>query len=129
MWAEASAGREPVAGSHGHPQVPTRGLPVSGPWEDGAELAPWGGRTARLSGSAWDWESLTESLTTGQLSSVSLQVLLYLSGGYYALYFLATLLMIIYKSESFLMFALERVGEGQREGGTESQTGSRLPSC
>ncbi|XP_047732954.1 transmembrane protein 80 isoform X1 [Prionailurus viverrinus] len=43
----------------------------------------------------------TESLTTGQLSSVSLQVLLYLSGGYYALYFLATLLMIIYKSQVF----------------------------
>ncbi|XP_045342386.1 transmembrane protein 80 isoform X1 [Leopardus geoffroyi] len=35
------------------------------------------------------------------LSSVSLQVLLYLSGGYYALYFLATLLMIIYKSQVF----------------------------
>ncbi|XP_042815668.1 transmembrane protein 80 isoform X2 [Panthera tigris] len=103
VTGEECGRKPPQAGSrwpglHGHPQVPTLGLPVSGPWEDGAELAPWGGRTARLSGSAWDWESLTESLTTGQLSSVSLQVLLYLSGGYYALYFLATLLLIIYKS-------------------------------
>ncbi|XP_077629504.1 transmembrane protein 80 isoform X1 [Crocuta crocuta] len=39
-----------------------------------------------------------ESLTAGQLSSVSLQVLLYLSAAYCALYFLATLLMIVYKS-------------------------------
>ncbi|XP_060463581.2 transmembrane protein 80 isoform X1 [Panthera onca] len=99
-WKPPQAGSR-WPGLHGHPQVPTLGLPVSGPWEDGAELAPWGGRTARLSGSAWDWESLTESLTTGQLSSVSLQMLLYLSGGYYALYFLATLLLIIYKSQVF----------------------------
>ncbi|XP_029813032.1 LOW QUALITY PROTEIN: transmembrane protein 80, partial [Suricata suricatta] len=35
------------------------------------------------------------------LSSVSLQVLLYLSAAYYALYFLATLLMIGYKSQVF----------------------------
>lgn len=35
-----------------------------------------------------------------QLSSVSLQMLLCLSGAYDALYFLATLLLIIYKSES-----------------------------
>uniref|UniRef100_A0A452S8V8 Transmembrane protein 80 n=1 Tax=Ursus americanus TaxID=9643 RepID=A0A452S8V8_URSAM len=42
-----------------------------------------------------------ESLTAGQLSSVSLQVLLYLSGAYYALYFLATLLMVVYKSQVF----------------------------
>ncbi|XP_026346195.2 transmembrane protein 80 isoform X2 [Ursus americanus] len=35
------------------------------------------------------------------LSSVSLQVLLYLSGAYYALYFLATLLMVVYKSQVF----------------------------
>uniref|UniRef100_A0A8C8YBE9 Transmembrane protein 80 n=1 Tax=Panthera leo TaxID=9689 RepID=A0A8C8YBE9_PANLE len=106
VTGEECGRKPPQAGSrwpglHGHPQVPTLGLPVSGPWEDGAELAPWGGRTARLSGSAWDWGSLTESLTTGQLSSVSLQVLLYLSGGYYALYFLATLLLIIYKSQVF----------------------------
>uniref|UniRef100_A0A8C9DBR3 Transmembrane protein 80 n=1 Tax=Panthera leo TaxID=9689 RepID=A0A8C9DBR3_PANLE len=32
------------------------------------------------------------------------KLLLYLSGGYYALYFLATLLLIIYKSESFLIY-------------------------
>lgn len=41
-----------------------------------------------------------ESLTAGQLSSVSLQLLLSLSGAYCALYLLATLLMIVYKSES-----------------------------
>ncbi|XP_034500761.1 transmembrane protein 80 [Ailuropoda melanoleuca] len=35
------------------------------------------------------------------LSSVSLQVLLYLSGAYHALYFLATLLMVVYKSQVF----------------------------
>ncbi|XP_064432003.1 transmembrane protein 80 isoform X3 [Mirounga angustirostris] len=35
------------------------------------------------------------------LSSVSLQVLFCLSGAYYALYFLATLLMITYKSQVF----------------------------
>ncbi|XP_039077439.1 transmembrane protein 80 isoform X1 [Hyaena hyaena] len=42
-----------------------------------------------------------ESLTAGQLSSVSLQVLLYLSAAYCALYFLATLLLIVYKSQVF----------------------------
>ncbi|KAM5186352.1 transmembrane protein 80 [Callospermophilus lateralis] len=41
------------------------------------------------------------SLTTHQLSSVPLQVLSHLSGLYYTLYFLATLLMIIYKSQVF----------------------------
>uniref|UniRef100_H0XD67 Transmembrane protein 80 n=2 Tax=Otolemur garnettii TaxID=30611 RepID=H0XD67_OTOGA len=35
------------------------------------------------------------------LSSVPLQMLFYLSGMYYALYFLATLLMIVYKSQVF----------------------------
>ncbi|XP_012507434.1 PREDICTED: LOW QUALITY PROTEIN: transmembrane protein 80 [Propithecus coquereli] len=35
------------------------------------------------------------------LSSVPLQMLFYLSGMYYALYFLATLLMIMYKSQVF----------------------------
>ncbi|XP_022362847.1 transmembrane protein 80 isoform X3 [Enhydra lutris kenyoni] len=35
------------------------------------------------------------------LSSVSLQLLLYLSGAYCALYFLATLLMMMYKSQVF----------------------------
>ncbi|XP_073868886.1 transmembrane protein 80 isoform X5 [Macaca fascicularis] len=35
------------------------------------------------------------------LSSVPLQMLFYLSGTYYALYFLATLLMITYKSQVF----------------------------
>ncbi|XP_044115838.1 transmembrane protein 80 isoform X2 [Neovison vison] len=42
-----------------------------------------------------------ESLTAGQLSSVSLQLLLSLSGAYCALYLLATLLMIVYKSQVF----------------------------
>uniref|UniRef100_A0A7N9CEM8 Transmembrane protein 80 n=1 Tax=Macaca fascicularis TaxID=9541 RepID=A0A7N9CEM8_MACFA len=37
----------------------------------------------------------------GELSSVPLQMLFYLSGTYYALYFLATLLMITYKSQVF----------------------------
>lgn len=51
-----------------------------------------GGGSARL--------QARESLTAGQLSSVSLQLLLSLSGAYCALYLLATLLMIVYKSES-----------------------------
>lgn len=37
-------------------------------------------------------------MITYQLSSVPLQMLFHLSGLYYALYFLATLLMIVYKS-------------------------------
>ncbi|CAM4584397.1 unnamed protein product [Caretta caretta] len=36
-----------------------------------------------------------------QLSSVPLQILFYLNGFYYIFYFLATLLMIIYKSQVF----------------------------
>ncbi|KAH0621007.1 hypothetical protein JD844_021989 [Phrynosoma platyrhinos] len=36
-----------------------------------------------------------------QLSSVPLQILLYLNGMYYIFYFFATLLMIIYKSQVF----------------------------
>ncbi|KAM9081244.1 transmembrane protein 80 isoform 3-T5 [Megaptera novaeangliae] len=35
------------------------------------------------------------------LSSLPLQMLLYLSGTYYALYFLATLLLAVYKSQVF----------------------------
>lgn len=46
------------------------------------------------------WLLAPESLTPCQLSSVLLQMLLYLSGMYCALYFLATLLMIAYKSKS-----------------------------
>lgn len=56
--------------------------------------APWGGRAGRARLQA------RESLTAGQLSSVSLQLLLYLSGACWALHLLATLLMILYKSES-----------------------------
>lgn len=41
-----------------------------------------------------------ESLTAGQLSSLPLQALLHLSGACYSLYFLATLLLIAYKSKS-----------------------------
>ncbi|XP_019402859.1 PREDICTED: transmembrane protein 80-like isoform X2 [Crocodylus porosus] len=39
--------------------------------------------------------------TSSVLSSVPLQILLYLNGIYYIFYFLATLLMIIYKSQVF----------------------------
>ncbi|XP_077177502.1 transmembrane protein 80 [Paroedura picta] len=39
--------------------------------------------------------------TSVVLSSVSLQILFYLNGLYYLFYFLATLLMIIYKSQVF----------------------------
>ncbi|XP_027950037.1 transmembrane protein 80 isoform X1 [Eumetopias jubatus] len=51
--------------------------------------------------------SLTDMLcfpgraSSAVLSSISLQVLFCLSGAYYALYFLATLLMITYKSQVF----------------------------
>ncbi|XP_014437992.1 transmembrane protein 80 [Tupaia chinensis] len=41
------------------------------------------------------------SLTTHQLSSVPLQALLYLSGACCALYFPATLLLMVYKSQAF----------------------------
>uniref|UniRef100_A0A2K5QJD2 Transmembrane protein 80 n=1 Tax=Cebus imitator TaxID=2715852 RepID=A0A2K5QJD2_CEBIM len=41
------------------------------------------------------------SLATHQLSSVPLQMLFYISGTYYTLYFLATLLIITYKSQVF----------------------------
>lgn len=46
------------------------------------------------------WLLVPKSLTPCQLSSVLLQMLLCLSGTYCALYFLATLLMIMYKSKS-----------------------------
>ncbi|NXC50027.1 TMM80 protein, partial [Penelope pileata] len=39
--------------------------------------------------------------TTSQLSSVPLQILFYVNGFYYIFYFLATLAMIIYKSQVF----------------------------
>ncbi|CAM4571773.1 unnamed protein product [Lepidochelys olivacea] len=39
--------------------------------------------------------------TSSVLSSVPLQILFYLNGFYYIFYFLATLLMIIYKSQVF----------------------------
>ncbi|XP_059253732.1 transmembrane protein 80 isoform X5 [Mustela nigripes] len=72
-------------GPRGHLQVP---LAAGG-------CAPWGGRAGRARLQA------RESLTAGQLSSVSLQLLLYLSGACWALHLLATLLMILYKSQVF----------------------------
>uniref|UniRef100_A0A2K5DR38 Transmembrane protein 80 n=1 Tax=Aotus nancymaae TaxID=37293 RepID=A0A2K5DR38_AOTNA len=39
--------------------------------------------------------------TTHQLSSLPLQMLFYVSGTYYTLYFLATLLIVTYKSQMF----------------------------
>ncbi|KAB1251639.1 Transmembrane protein 80 [Camelus dromedarius] len=59
-----------------------------------------GGRDGAESGGKMA-ASRRESLTTGQLSSVPLQALLYLRGTYFALYFLATLLMVMYKSQVF----------------------------
>lgn len=56
----------------------------------GPKVGPWAGLSAGL-----------ESLTAGQLSSLPLQALLHLSGACYSLYFLATLLLIAYKSQVF----------------------------
>ncbi|XP_064432002.1 transmembrane protein 80 isoform X2 [Mirounga angustirostris] len=67
----------------------------------GAPLKTWQGVPPRVDAQAGPVSRPHRSLTTGQLSSVSLQVLFCLSGAYYALYFLATLLMITYKSQVF----------------------------
>ncbi|XP_008697824.1 transmembrane protein 80 isoform X2 [Ursus maritimus] len=55
----------------------------------------------RVSGRRLCYSGLRGRASSVVLSSVSLQVLLYLSGAYYALYFLATLLMVVYKSQVF----------------------------
>lgn len=64
-------------------------------WRPGSPSCPaLGGRPGQHG--CW-----TESLTASQLSSVLLQMLLCLSGLYAALYLLATLLLIAYKSQAF----------------------------
>ncbi|XP_072841715.1 transmembrane protein 80 isoform X1 [Pogona vitticeps] len=46
-------------------------------------------------------EQAAKGRTSSVLSSVPLQILFYLNGVYYIFYFLATLLMIVYKSQVF----------------------------
>ncbi|CAM5149596.1 unnamed protein product [Natator depressus] len=48
-----------------------------------------------------DMAAVRRGRTSSVLSSVPLQILFYLNGFYYIFYFLATLLMIIYKSQVF----------------------------
>lgn len=79
-----------VSGLHGQRRVPELCLRVCTP--------PLGGAAPSLA--ARPPGLLGESLTTCQLSSVPLQMMLYLSAAYGALYFLATLLMVTYKSKS-----------------------------
>lgn len=59
-----------------------------------------GGRPGQL-GRRTQWTQWTQSLTASQLSAVLLQMLLCLGGAYAALYLLATLLLIAYKSQAF----------------------------
>lgn len=80
-----------VSAHHGHRRVPELCLGVCTP--------PLGGAAPSLA--ARPPGLLGESLTTCQLSSVPLQMMLYLSAAYGALYFLATLLMVTYKSKSY----------------------------
>lgn len=80
-----------VSGRHGQRRVPELCLRVCTP--------PLGGAAPSLA--ARPPALLGESLTTCQLSSVPLQMMLYLSAAYGALYFLATLLMVTYKSQVF----------------------------
>uniref|UniRef100_A0A673TK10 Transmembrane protein 80 n=1 Tax=Suricata suricatta TaxID=37032 RepID=A0A673TK10_SURSU len=71
------------------------------PSGSGAERLP-GSRRTRWAGPGGKMAAARRGEGAGRaLSSVSLQVLLYLSAAYYALYFLATLLMIGYKSQVF----------------------------
>lgn len=79
------------AGLRGHPQVPKLDHHVCR-----GGLAPLG----CLGGHPGQRGRWAESLTMSQLSSVPLQMLLCLNGTYFTLYFLATLLMIVYKSKS-----------------------------
>nr|XP_060158699.1 transmembrane protein 80 isoform X1 [Globicephala melas] len=68
------------------------------------------------------------------LSSLPLQMLLYLSGMYYALYFLATLLLAVYKSKSRAKRQLKGVGTLRPATGAQlcclffSRPGFHLPS-
>lgn len=82
----------PIGGTPCHVQGPELDLRVVVPprWRSSPGRCPPGA-----------WLLAPESLTPCQLSSVLLQMLLYLSGAYCALYFLATLLMIMYKSQVF----------------------------
>nr|XP_058924030.1 transmembrane protein 80 isoform X3 [Kogia breviceps] len=58
------------------------------------------------------WRASSTVVSSAALSSLPLQMLLYLSGTYYALYFLAMLLLAVYKSQvltyphSYLVFDL-----------------------
>ncbi|KAM9660273.1 LOW QUALITY PROTEIN: transmembrane protein 80 [Trichechus inunguis] len=70
----------------------------------GREAAGIGADSAGGGGAGARWRPQGEDLSIldhPQLSSVPLQMLFYLSGAYHAFYFLATLLLLVYKSQVF----------------------------